>query len=51
LHNEDSPVVKLRWLDAGRLQIRYDAGWRVFVADTLVDGIKIRYVKTAAPGA
>src|SRR5688500_2458723 len=47
----DAPVVRVRWLDAGRLQIRYDAGWRVSVADTLVDGIRIHYVKTAPPGA
>ncbi len=47
----DGPVVKLRWLSPARLEVRYDARARVFVADTLVDGIQIRYVKTAPPPA
>jgi hypothetical protein len=45
-----SPRVRVRWVDARRLHIRYDAGWRVFVADTLVDGIRVRYEKTTPGG-
>ena len=36
--------VDVRWRSAARLDVRYDARLRINVSDTLVEGIKIRFV-------
>jgi hypothetical protein len=45
------PVVEVRWVKPGELEVRYDARARVFRADSLVTGVRIRFVTIALPGA
>ena len=45
------PVVEVRWIDNAELEVRHDIRARVFTTDTLVEGVKIRFVTIAPPGA
>lgn len=45
------PVVEVRWVRPGELEVRHDARARVFSADSLVNGVRIRFITTAPPGA
>ena len=45
------PTAEVRWIDNAQLEIRHDIRARIFSADTLVDGVKIRFVTIAPPGA
>ena len=45
------PAVEVRWIDAAQLEVRHDRRARVFRADSLVHGVKIRVVAIDPPGA
>jgi hypothetical protein len=45
------PVVDVRWIDNAQLEIGHDIRARVFTADSLVEGVKIRFVTITPPGA
>jgi hypothetical protein len=45
------PIVEIRWIGNAHLEVHHDLRARVFAADTLVDGVKIRFVTIAPPGA
>jgi hypothetical protein len=45
------PAVEVRWIDAAQLEIRHDQRARVFHADSLVHGVRIRFVAVDPPGA
>ncbi len=45
------PVVEVRWVTPAELEIRHDTRARVFRADSLVTGVRIRFVTIALPGA
>lgn len=45
------PVVEVRWVKPAELEVRHDSRARVFRADSLVTGVRIRFVTIARPGA
>jgi hypothetical protein len=45
------PAVEVRWIDAAHLEVRHDRRARVFRADSLVHGVRIRFVAINPPGA
>jgi hypothetical protein len=45
------PVVQVRWVEPRELEVHHDARARVFSADSLVNGVSIRCVAIAPPGA
>ena len=45
------PVVEVRWVKPAELEVRHDARARVFRADSLVTGVRIRFVAIPRPGA
>jgi hypothetical protein len=45
------PVVTVRWIDPLHLVVNHDARVRVLAADSLVEGVRIRFVSTGPPGA
>jgi hypothetical protein len=45
------PVVDVRWIDNSQLEIVHDIRAQVFRADSLVEGVKIRFVTIAEQGA
>ena len=45
------PTVQVRWVTPAELEVRHDARARVFTADSLVNGVRIRFVTIAPPGA
>ena len=45
------PLVEVRWVEPAELEVRHDAQARVFSAHSLVNGVRIRFVTIAPPGA
>ena len=45
------PIVEVRWVKPAELEVRHDTRARVLSADSLVNGVRIRFVTSALPGA
>ena len=44
------PAVSVHWRSVTEVEVRHDPRARTFVADTLVDGVRVRYVQISAGG-